>query len=391
MNAKIDFNDPTPLYEQIEKVIKNKITKGELKPGDQIGSHHELSKVYDVSLITVKKALSNLVKDGILYTRIGKGTYVSEQRKTKIDLMKHKTIGLVLRDLKHPFFSMIVHSVEERAYALGYNLLLSSSSGNVEKEESQIAHFRSLGVDGLIIASLNLEYRANDYIRKLHEENFPYIMVSYMHDPDYWYVGLDQELGGYMATEHLIKLGYKSIGFVHVGKGNLLCEVRKNGYYRALMEHDIPYDSDKIFYPSKNQKDIEMDRFKLGYEFGKEFTKMDNRPDALFLYSDLVALGFMQSVNENGIKVPDDVAIVGFDDIEIAKYAAVPLTTIQQPADTVGRLVVEIIQKRIDGYDIGNRTIIKPKLIVRESCGAAKRNNTEKFQSLHEKDVLNYS
>lgn len=373
MHTKIDFNDPSPLYEQIERVIKNKITKGELKTGEQIGSHQELSKKYGVSLITVKKALSNLVKDGVLFTRVGKGTYVAEQQKSKIELLKHKTIGLVLTDLKHPFFSMIVHSVEERAYALGYNLLLSSSSGNVEKEESQIAHFRSLGVDGLIIASLNLEYRANDYIRNLHEENFPYIMVSYMHDPDYWYVGLNQELGGFMATEHLINLGYRSIGYVHVGKGNLLCEVRKNGYSRALMEYDIPFDSNKIFYPGNDNKYVEMDRFKLGYEFGKEFAKMENPTEALFFYSDLVALGFMQSVMEEGIKVPNDVALVGFDDIEISKYASVPLTTVKQPADEIGRIVVDIIQKRIDGKDIGNRTILKPKLIVRESSGSSKK------------------
>lgn len=367
MQTQIDLNDTTPLYEQIERVIKNKISIGEITAGEQIGSHHELSKKYGVSLITIKKALSNLVKDGILFTRVGKGTYVAERQKSRIDLVKHKTIGLVLRDLKHPFFSMIVHSVEEKANSLGFNLLLSSSSGNMQKEESEIAHFRTLGVDGIIIASLNLEYRANDYLRKLHEENFPYIMVSYMHDPDYWYVGLDQELGGYVATEHLINLGYKNIGYVHVGKGNLLCEVRKNGYYRALMEYDIPYDAKKIFYPSENEKDVETDRFKLGYTFGKKFTKMNNKPEALFLYSDLVALGFLQSVTEEGLKVPDDVAIVGFDDVEIAKYASVPLTTVHQPVDVIGHYAVEIIQKRINKNDIGNRTILKPELIVRES------------------------
>ena len=175
-----------------------------------------------------------------------------------------------------------------------------------------------------------------------------------------------------MATEHLINLGYKSIGYVHVGKGNLLCEVRKNGYYRALMEHDIPYDANKIYYPGNDEKDTEMDRFKLGYGFGKKFVEMDTRPEALFLYSDLVALGFQQSINEEGLKIPDDVAIVGFDDIEISKYSSVPLTTIHQPADEIGRFAVEIIQKRIDKKDIGNRTILKPELIVRESCGANK-------------------
>ncbi len=370
MQAKIDFNDTTPLYEQIEIVIKNKITTGEIRAGEQIGSHHELSKKFGVSLITVKKALSNLVKDGILFTRVGKGTYVAEKQKMRVDLMRHKTIGLVLRDLKHPFFSMIVHSVEEKANMLGYNLLLSSSSGNMKKEESEIAHFMSLGVDGIIIASLNLEYRANDYLRKIHEENFPYIMVSYMHDPDYWYIGLDQEQGGYIATEHLINLGYRSIGYVHVGKGNLLCEVRKNGYYRALMEYDIPYDADRIFYPSVNKKDVEVDRFKLGFNFGDTFMEMNNKPEALFFYSDLVALGFLKNVTEKGIKVPDDVAIVGFDNIEVAKYASIPLTTVHQPVDLIGHQAVEIIQKRIDKKDIGNRTILKPELIIRDSSGA---------------------
>ncbi len=239
MQDLINFNDPTPLYEQIEKAIKRKIKMGELHPGDPIGSQNDLSKEFKVSIITVKKALSNLANEGVLFTRVGKGTYVSELQQGKMDIARHKTIGLVLRDIKHPFFSMVVHGIEERAYELGYNILLSSSSNKIEKEESQINHFRELGVDGLIIASLSLEYRATDYIQKINNENFPYIMVSYMHDPDYWYVGTDQELGGFIATEHLIKTGYNSIGYVHIGKGNLLSDIRKNGYNRALSNNAL--------------------------------------------------------------------------------------------------------------------------------------------------------
>ncbi|MGD8782314.1 MAG: GntR family transcriptional regulator [Ignavibacteria bacterium] len=378
MASKIDYNNPAPLYEQIERIIKERIKSGKLKAGSQIGSHHELSKEFNVSLITVKKALANLVKDGVLFTRIGKGTYVAEQTRPKIDISKHKTIGLVLRDLKHPFFSMIVHSIEERAYELGYNLLLSSSSGNIEKEESQIEHFRKLGVDGMIIASLSLKYRATDYIQKIHDENFPYIMVSYMHDPDFWYVGSDQENGGYIATEHLIQLGFKKVSYVHVGRGNLLSEVRKNGFYRALIEHDKPFDSDSIVFLGSDQKDSGFDRFKLGYNYGKEFSKhRKSKSDALFFYSDIVALGFLQSVLEEGLSVPDDVAIVGFDDIEIARYASVPLTTVHQDADKIGRLAVEIVQKRIDGKEIGNRNILKPTLSIRESTISKTKKNSE--------------
>lgn len=371
MENSLNFNDPTPLYEQIEHLIKEKIEKGELKEGTQIGSQNELAKEFDVSVITVKKALLNLVNEGYLYTRVGKGTYVADVRKKKTKKFKdHKTIGLVLRDLKHPFFSMIVHSIEEKAYELDYTLLLSSSSNKIEKEESQINHFKSLGVDGLIIASLSLEYKATPYIQKLHEQNFPYIMISYMHDPQYWFIGSDHERGGYLATEHLIKLGYKKIGYVHIGKGNLLSEVRKNGYSRALMDYKIPFDSNRIYSLGKELYDTGEDRVELGYQFGKEFEQMKNRPDALFFYNDTAALGFIKYLNEVGIKVPDDIAVVGYDDVELASFASVPLTTIRQPVKQIGSQAVEIIDNRINGIDVINRTIFQPELIVRNSCGA---------------------
>jgi len=373
MGRGIDFNDPRPLYEQIEIDIKEKISRGEITPGHQIGSQSDLVKEYNVSLITVKKALSNLVADGTLFTRQGVGTFVAEAVFRKVDLSAHKTIGVVLRDLKHPFFSLIIHSIEERTSELGYNFLLSSSSNSLEKEEAQINRFRELNVDGIIIASLSMEYRASDFIQKLHHEKFPYLMVSYIHDPDYWYVGADHEYGGFIAAEHLIKLGYKNIGYLHAGRGNLLSEVRKNGYYRALNEYNINFDSNLVYYLNEENYDQYGDRFKQGLEFGKKFLQFKERPDALFVYSDLVALGFSQAVTEGGMKIPDDIAIVGYDDIQVSSFASIPLTTIHQPADKIGRLAVDILQKRIENRDIGNRTILKPALIVRESCGAKKR------------------
>lgn len=377
LNYSLKFNDPAPLYEQIENLIKEQIESGELKEGTQIGSQNELAKKFNVSVITVKKALLNLVTQGYLYTRVGKGTYVADLKRNKSKKFKdHKTIGLVLRDLKHPFFSMIVQSIEEKAYELDYTLLLSSSSNKIEKEESQINHFKSLGVDGLIIASLSLEYKATPYIQKLHEENFPYIIISYMHDPQYWFIGSDHDRGGYLATEHLIKLGYNKIGYVHIGRGNLLSEVRKNGYTRALMDNDISFDLQRIYSIGKEPYDTGEDRVELGYQFGKEFEEMNDRPDALFFYNDTAALGFVKYLNEVGIKVPDDVAIVGYDDVELASFASVPLTTIRQPVQKIGSNAVDIVNKRILGLDAINRTIFTPELVIRESCGAGlKRTN----------------
>ena len=365
--------DPTPFYEQIENILKYEIRKGNLKEGDKIGSHNELAKKYDVSLITIKKSLSNLIKDGILISRIGKGTFVSAGH-NKLDISKHKSIGLVLRDLNHPFFSPIVQSVEKKVSELGYNLLLASSSGDIEKEENQIAHFKRIGVSGLIIASMSLAYKATEYIKQLQETNFPYTMISYMHDPDYWYVGIEHEHGGYLATKHLIDLGYESIGCVHGGKGNLLGEIRKNGYSRALSENEIPFNSNLIYYLDQTKS-----RFESGNDLGKNFLKLKNRPKALFFYTDSAAMGFLQAIIEGGMQVPEDVAIVGFNDIEMAKYVNPPLTTIKQDACKIGSLAAEIVVNRIEGKEQANRTILHPKLIVRDSSGSKlKRKNTVK-------------
>jgi DNA-binding LacI/PurR family transcriptional regulator len=376
MAAKIKLNAPAPLYEQIEVDLKRKIREGILKRGELIGSQSELCKEYSVSTITIKKALADLVHEGVLMTRVGKGTYVADQPQNKMDLSKHRAIGLVLRDLKHPYFSLIVHGVEERAYELGFNVLLANSSNNIEKEEQQIMHFRKMGVDGLIIASLGYEYGATPYIERLHRENFPYVMVSYMHDPQYWYVGTDHEQGGYLATSHLISLGYKTVGYLHIGPGNLLSEVRKKGYERALVEHDHPFNTRLIFNLTNEPHDTGIDRFQLGHQFAQHFDELRKRPQALFVYSDLVAMGFEQAATELGIRIPDDVAIVGYDDIAIAQYAPIPLTTVHQPAEKIGKMAVDVIQKRINGSDVGNRIVETPGLVIRDSCGAKQAGTT---------------
>jgi GntR family transcriptional regulator, arabinose operon transcriptional repressor len=369
----IDFENPTPLYEQIIRDIKNRIARGDLKAGDQLETHQDLAKRYGVSLITVKSALANLVKEQILYTRVGKGTYVAEQTPRKVSRPDERMMGLVLRDLKQPFFSMVVHSVEQRASELGYHLLLSSSAENIDREEEQIERFRDLGVQGLIIASLSYQYRATEHIERLHNDNFPYVMVSYMHDPAYWYVGCDHELGGFLATEHLIKTGYRSIGYVHVGKGNLLSEVRKNGYARAFVEYELPFASEHVYYLEAESVDKGADRYQLGYHFAKRFSGLEKKPEALFFYNDMVALGFIQGAAEIGIRVPDDVGLVGFDDVLVAQYASVPLTTIHQPVDRIGKWAVDLVNYRITHQDTGNRITLKPTLVVRESCGARRK------------------
>jgi LacI family transcriptional regulator len=359
----IDFHNSKPLYLQIVDDIRFQIESGALKVDDQIGSQNELAQKYDVSLITVKKALSELMKEGLLYSRVGKGTYVAKQN---VDSQKgsSKTIGLVLQDLKSPFFSLIAQEAENTSFKKGYSILFTNSSGQLAKEESQISHFRDMGVSGLIIASMTHVYRANETIRKLHSEGFPYVMVSYIHDPDIYFVGTDHEHGGYIATNHLIEEGFKKIGCINGEQGNLVGYFRYKGYERALTEAGREVNENYVF---KLPRGGEWYDFTSGYEVGKHFGELADRPDAVFVYNDLAALGFQRAILEQGLRIPEDVAIVGFDDIDRASYARVPLTTIRQPTREIGNLAVDIILKRNINRYAPIKTILNPELVVRSS------------------------
>lgn len=363
----INFQDSTPLYVQIVNDIKSKISSGKLKIGEQLKTHKELAKEYDVSLITVKSALSILIDEGYLFSRVGKGTFVAQKEETP-KISQHDSVGLVLQDLKNPFFSLIAHMVEETAYSKSYNLLLSNSSSKIEKEEGQIKHFKKMGVKGLIIATLRKEPHAPVIIRQLHQENYPYVMVSYVADKDIWYVGTDHEKGAYMGTKHLIDLGHTEIGYINSLSNNSLGDVRLKGYKKALDEHNLSYRSEYHLRPEISSSSKS---YTVGYYLGDVFHKLDKKPTAYFSYNDLTALGFIKRIQELKYKVPEDMAIVGFDDIDQARYANVPLTTVHQPVEKIGAAAIDKLINRIEDKATKHRSIFTPTLVVRESCGAS--------------------
>jgi len=374
----IDSKKSSPLYQQIVDDIKTQIRSGALHVDESVGSHSELSHNYGVSLITVKKALNELINLKYLYSRVGKGTYVSSNTE-EIDFSAQLTIGLVLRDLKSPFFSRIVESVEKYASEIGCNLLVSTSSNSRDKETQQIKNYINLGVSGLILPSITHDTHASKLVRELHSDNFPYVVVAYSEDKKINYIGVNHEKGASIATEHLISLGYKRIGYINSEIGYKLGEVRKKGFLRALEHNGQIFNED--FHYRLVQRGGWHD-YESGYDIAKYFISQADRPDAIFAYNDLAALGFEKGILENGLSVPDDVAIVGFDNIKRGVIAPVPLTTIHQPANEVGRLAIKMILKKIRGEVVKNRIILKPELVIRESCGAQiKRKKYKKILS----------
>ena len=366
----IDPAASTPLYQQVALDIRRKIVSGEMPVGTQLQPHRELAVSYGVSLITINKALSGLVSEGILHSRVGRGTFVAakpaETESSAPTAMS--MLGFVLRDLSSPFFSLVAHAAQQRADELGYGLLFSSSSNRLDREDEQIRRFRDLGVSGLIIASMSRTYRISESIRELHAAGFPYVMVSYTDGADVPFVGMDLDGAGYLATQHLLAMGRERIGYLGDKIGSIMGELRGRGYRRALEQKGLPVDPAFQFeYPFEG----EWNDYRSGYAVAEQVANLAVKPDAMFVFNDLGALGFQEGLVDRGVRVPEDIAIVGLDDIELAGRARIPLTTVRQPVDRIGALAVDHILARLRGETPAVRQILPPELIVRRSSGAA--------------------
>ncbi len=363
----IDHTNPTPLYRQIVDDIKSQIDSGSLAPGDQVAPNVELAKRYDVSLITIKKAVSELIREGFLYGRVGKGTFVAESKNGNHQAARG-TIGLVLTDFQNPFFMQIAHHIESDIARYGYNLLFSYSSNDFEREEHQIRHFQEIGVLGLIIASTEYTNHVPDIVRELHASRFPYVMISYVDDTAIHYVGTDHERGAYLATEFLIQNGCNHLGYLGAEKGNPLGALRRAGYLRVLSEHGIPANPDFEFtFP------VPREDFESGFAIGETFCRQTERPDGVFAFNDQSAFGFERALAAGCLKIPEDVALVGFDDVAFPAPPPVPLTTVHQPTDRIAKLALEKLNAQIEGASFEIRTILEPSLVVRASCGARQK------------------
>ena len=204
-------------------------------------------------------------------------------------------------------------------------------------------------------------------MRELQEAGFPLVLVSYIEDDDVDYVGVDHGMGAYLAGEHLIKLGHVRIGYIQSEKGNVLGEVRFAGFMKAMEKYGKRVKGEDIFYlPYKGEQNY----FNSGYEIGKGFSSLNDRPTALCAYNDLSALGFKKAVLEKGMRIPEDIALVGFDDIEMSSQSAITLTTVRQPTFEIGKKAFEILLNKLNGDTKNQRYLFKPKLIIRKSCGA---------------------
>ncbi|MFA7373224.1 MAG: GntR family transcriptional regulator [bacterium] len=367
---RVDKNNALPLYLQLEALIRNEIEFGAWKAGEILPTEEEFCRKYNVGQITVKRALRDLAKEGLLSRIKGKGTFV----KPSIPVAgRRNKIALIVPDIDDIFISEIYHGIEEVAVAKGYRVATYSSGRQIENENQNIGALIESDENGAIIFPYWGRFNASG-ILALKRKGFPFVLIDrYFPEIQADTVTVDNIGGAITAVAHLIELGHKRIG--HIGGVNCTAnEDRLEGYRRALGEAGIPYDADIVKRITATDMD-ESIRFEPddvgGYKQMKELLCVSERPTAFFAGNDYIAFGAIRAVKEVGLKIPDDVAIAGFDDLKFSASLEIPLTTVYQPKYEIGKTAASILMEKIEDKDTEIRRIVLPtSLVVRESSGA---------------------
>ena len=279
---------------------------------------------------------------------------------------KTNTIGVIIPELVHFFFSTVISGIEDVAYQAGYSVILAQSNESFEREKTDIKALFNSRVDGMLI-SLSRETKNFDHIESIISKGVPVVFYDRMYNnPNTSKVIVDDYTGAKEAVDHLIDQGYKQIANLESASRLMISADRKRGYVDSLKEHKLEVkDAWSEECPSGSQEDAKKAALKL--------LSLPNPPDAIFAHSDPIAMGAILAVKEKGLKIPQDVGIIGFSNSSYVTLLDPPLTTVEQPGFEMGQEAARLLIRQIevgdkDQVDPQPETkILKTKLVIRES------------------------
>jgi DNA-binding LacI/PurR family transcriptional regulator len=362
----LDTESPRPLYLQLADYVRHQIDIGALKPYDRLPPEIDLAASLAVSRGTVRQAMDLLVKQGLLQRIPGKGTFV-----TDLDLRPSaQLIGIVVPYLRDSLTSDMLRGAESALRRNNYSLIFCHSEGDLALEQEQIKRLQREGISGMILFPLAVA-EETALLTWILSANTPLVLLDRRVPGVKADCVLADNMGGaYRAVEHLIELDHRQIACIRPPEQPSSVLDRVRGYEQALRDAGIlPLAAVPLALHPRRAADEE-----IALYTDEELAPLDmllcapKPPTALFCINDIIAFGVMRYVLARGLRVPDDIAIVGFDDIPLAPYMPVPLTTVAQPKYKIGVRAAELLLAQLAGKKSFGRELVLPtSLVVRES------------------------
>jgi len=276
------------------------------------------------------------------------------------------TLGMLIPNSSNPYFAEIVRIVEDRCFGAGYTLVLCNTDDEPHRQSVYLQVLAERRIDGLIVVSTGAGTDHSDSLAKqLHGLRVPTVLVDReIADPACDLVETAHMQGGLLAVRHLLSLGHKRIACIGGPVSVMPSEQRIEGWRMALAETGATPDianADALLWRGGFTS-------QGGYEAMHAILRTEEKPSAVFVCNDLMAIGALRAAHESGVHVPDELSIVGFDDIELSAYTSPPLTTVAQPKERIGALAVDMLLERVGGKRRDARKVVlQPELRVRAS------------------------
>ncbi len=334
----------------------------------------DVARRAEVSVSTVSRVLNDqpYVADELrlrVLNAIDELGYKPSRVAQRLRATKSRLVGVILSDIANPFYIDVLRGFEHILSADGMSVLISNTNGDQDRESEIIRMMQLEGVAGILIAPTREESPA---ISEVGTNGLPVVVVDrQMMDSQIDTVLIDNFKGSLSAVQHLIELGHRQIGVIsgplHLTSGR----ERYAGYLQAMSDAKLAVRSDLTRFGDYKQRS--------GYTLAQELITSPDPPTALFVANNVMTIGALNAIHQIGRKIPDEIAVIGFDDVSWAVSLNPPLTTVAQPTFDIGKKAAELLLARIADGDRPPRTVmLNTKLIVRESCGALRKGGWRK-------------
>lgn len=278
-------------------------------------------------------------------------------------VMRHtRTIGTVVTTIADPFAAGVVAGIEDAANDHGFSVFLANSNADPEREVRVVRSFEERRVDGIIVTSS----RAGAvYTPMIEQLRVPIVLLNNQHPSEFVHsVMIANTEASFEATQYLVKLGHRRIAYLGDQFGGQSDSERFAGYRRALDAADIPFLPELMVHGNGKAEG--------GAPAMAQLLALPQPPTAVFCYNDMTALGALLQIRNRGLRVPQDISLIGFDDLYLAQYTEPPLTTVRQPMRQMGRLAMETLLQLLSGSESVQSTKVPGELIIRESTAPPK-------------------
>ncbi|GHC01661.1 GntR family transcriptional regulator [Cerasicoccus arenae] len=368
MQSKLDvqnMNEATR-YQAARTLIKRMVLSGEVGHNQQLQPELEICRETNLSRTTVRKAISDLVNEGLLVRYRGRGTFVNISRTSS----QKKLLALLCCQYPNVSgaYNLLIQGAQEAASRLGYQLLLANDYNETEAALEQAMHLNELRVAGTIIVPLQTPTSNNPtsrIIRALRQAGQQVVLLDENSSDDELVSVVSQNRESMRElTMHLVQRGYRRIAFLTGTKTQEVAE-REMGFRQAMEEKGLEVPPEYFLEVAGR------DPASQGRQEIDVFMAMRTPPEAIVCLHDLIALNAMGRCAERGWRVPQDIAIVGFDDLPQAQMSSPPLTSVHQPLREEGKRALELLVELLNGKKlVGHHERLPCRLVVRDSCGS---------------------